>query len=334
MWRLHVDEEYHQYAENCHVVDGIEVCEFPDWVPDIPPAMDFAKQGIMNLLQMIPDGNYVSLYIFSGNIKMLAYRKRPAEVMEVLNEIPQGEDNTLLFTGVNEIPDGDKVIVITDGTPTEDSTRVKRFNGEVFLIGVGTEYNENILKYIADQTNGKIYHIEKSDDLQSVIPNLFPQDIGASNVRVYIESPFQVNLVNYSGNPLSLGTLEGVVSIYGNLTVPINYDGVVLRVRVTYDLPNRPNQQVVEELSVTPAFNQTGFLASVNSDIIGEVTYYEKLKELGPGNVEETINVLKSIAETTRRADLIEKTKKLSEGAGDTKKVVSETTKTLRGNRS
>ncbi|NON61303.1 hypothetical protein [Acidianus sp. RZ1] len=66
---------------------------------------------------------------------MLAYRKRPAEVMEVLNEIPQGDDNTLLYTTINQIPDGNKFIVIADGTPTEDLKEVKKFNGDVFLIG-------------------------------------------------------------------------------------------------------------------------------------------------------------------------------------------------------
>lgn len=71
---------------------------------------------------------------------------------------------------------------------------------------------------ISRPINKKVYHIGDNDNFQSIIPNILSQDFGASNVKVYIESPFQAN----SGNPITLGTLEGAVKIYSHIIVPTN----------------------------------------------------------------------------------------------------------------
>jgi uncharacterized protein YihD (DUF1040 family) len=51
---------------------------------------------------------------------------------------------------------------------------------------------------------------------------------------------------------------------------------------------------------------------------------------LNEHNLNQTINVLKNIAESTKMLDLLEYTRKLADSKGDTKRLNSEVTKRLR----
>jgi len=69
---------------------------------------------------------------------------------------------------------------------------------------------------------------------------------------------------------------------------------------------------------------------SIDQDIVAEGMWYYNLRYLNEHNLNQTINVLKNIAESTKRLDLIEYTRKLADSKGDTKRLNSEVTKRLR----
>ena len=71
-------------------------------------------------------------------------------------------------------------------------------------------------------------------------------------------------------------------------------------------------------------------MQSIDQDIVAEGMWYYNLRSLNEHNLNQTINVLKNIAESTKRLDLLEYTRKLVDSKGDTKRLNSEVTKRLR----
>jgi len=52
---------------------------------------------------------------------------------------------------------------------------------------------------------------------------------------------------------------------------------------------------------------------SIDQDIVAEGMWYYNLRNLNEHNLNQTINVLKNIAESTKRLDLLEYTRKLAD---------------------
>lgn len=98
---------------------------------------------------------------------------------------------------------------------------MKKFSGRVIFVGVGRYYNENILKALSDQTNGILHHVDNLDELFKIFTESVKEYIGAQKVKVFLSSEFPVNLINYYDNPINLGTLEGLVRIYGYIDLPL-----------------------------------------------------------------------------------------------------------------
>jgi len=329
MWRSDVLPEYANYGTNCRVVDGVEVCEFPEWVPKYPPRIQQALEALKEILAYIPEHNFVSIYTFSDEVIPIVTMSPPTYASFQLSNVQRGSEETRLYTALNLVKDADEIIVITDGSPTDPPSRVREFSGRVILVGVGKYYNESVLRALADQTNGLLYHVDNLDELFKIFAESVKEYIGAQRVKVFLSSEFPVNLINYSGNPINLGTLEGPVRIYGYIDLPPNFSGKLLEVKVKYNVLEK-EEEIKKELYITTASSKEDFVQSIDQDIVAEGMWYYNLRYLNEHNLNQTINVLKNIAESTKRLDLIEYTRKLADSKGDTKRLNSEVTKRLR----
>lgn len=203
---------------------------------------------------------------------------------------------------------------------------MKEFSGKVIFVGVGKYYNESVLKALADQTNGLLYHVDNLDELFKIFAESVKEYIGAQRVKAFLTSEFPVNLINYSGNPINLGTLEGPVRIYGYINLPPNFSGKLLEVKVKYNVLEE--EEIKKELYITTASSKEDFMQSIDQDILAEGMWYYNLRNLNEHNLNQTINVLKNIAESTKRLDLLEYTRKLADSKA--KRLNSEVTKRLR----
>lgn len=142
--------------------------------------------------------------------------------------------------------------------------------------------------------------------------------------------------MNYTP-PIYLGTVEGVVRIYGFVQVPPRYSGEVVRVRLTYtDTFDEREYSLERSISLTPATDSAQFVSGLNKYLLWEVEYYEKMREISHllesgMQVEATrkMKELKEIAERTRKQDLIEATRKIM-NASDEKEISSEITRKMR----
>jgi hypothetical protein len=90
------------------------------------------------------------------------------------------------------------------------------------------------------------------------------------------------------------------------------------------------------EITLSPARSQEDFRSGLNSSVVTEVNYYQKLREVletlnsgDPVEVTRRVAELSQLAEKTKRTDLIEETKRLTR-LNDLRNLSSEVTKRLR----
>jgi len=324
--------------------------------------IETAKQGAMQLLNKIPKGNKITFITFSSEVKVLAEFSDTASatVQEVISSVT-ARGNTVLYTALSTAVNIAKkynlpgyIILLTDGNPT-DITDVTAYEKveipagfKIISFGIGDDYNEQLLKVLADKSGGIINHIQDPTEISNSLPQAAVTEVGAKNVTVEIDSPSPVKVLNYSGPPIKLGAIEGVIRIYGETTIPANFSGNIINVRINYEDPTTgKNETIVAVSPITSATNSQMFLNGINNDILSEYQYYELMNKLvtqvSSNNLAEatrTLQQMNQVAQQTRRIELIETTRRLQESvettrrlgnAEQTKKIVlSEATKKLR----
>lgn len=314
--------------------------------------INLAKEGAKSVIGKIPSGNKVTLVSFSSEVKVLVQAVEPSVARVTVDSI-KADGPTPLYKSLKEaieiheregIPS--RIILLTDGKPTdksdpEDYDKIKfPENTEVVTIGVGDDYNEVILKKVADLSNGLFYHLTDPSTIPEIMIKSAPTQVAGKNVRVeFLDTPSQVKLINYSGPPVTLSSLETVAQIFGELLLPPNFSGNVVRVKVGYDTPDGKARREIEgSLSVTPALNTSEFLESIDQVVVNEFRYIELLKEYNAeiermdlDTATRTVKKLEELAEKTQRIEMRDTTKKLADVLEATKRIrTEETTKRIK----
>jgi Ca-activated chloride channel family protein len=220
--------------------------------------------------------------------------------------------------------------------------------------GIGADYNQSILKALADASGGTLHNITDAQKLK--LPSLMQEsavnEVGARNITVDFGTP-DVKILNYKGPPVTINAVETVAKIWGRVPIPAGFNGRLLNIQVTYsDTIDDKKKTINAPVEVRLAKNDEQFSEGINNNLVSEFTYYQGLEEyyqhLAAGQLKEatkTMNQLSANAEQTRRTDLIEATKRLSDQheatlrlGGSTestnrllKEAASETTKRTRG---
>ncbi|MFP3205133.1 MAG: VWA domain-containing protein [Metallosphaera yellowstonensis] len=327
--------------------------------------LENAKKGAVELLKRIPPGNKVSFVTFSTRVNIVRQFVDPVDLTQEIENLSAGGQTaffTALLTAFNlhnkhGLPS--YVILLTDGNPTDDTNpeTYKRLqipgNLQVVSFGIGEDYNESILKALSDKSSGVFYHVNDAMEIPEKLPKAAKTKIAAKNVSVDIVSESNVRLLNYAGPPVKINAVEGVIKILGETLIPPNFRGNFMTVKVNYEEPidGRP-QALMNVVAVNPAPDQSTFISGVNKDVLLEYEYFNNLQkissEVEAGNLVEATRTLKrmeEIAGQTRRIELMETTRRLSDSlettkrAGGTteqtrklsKEVSSEVTRKLRG---
>jgi len=312
--------------------------------------IELARKGALELLNRIPEGNKVSVLSFGERVNLLAEAVNPTDASRAIQDLT-AEGSTPFYSALlsaislikkYEMPS--YLILLTDGNPTDvtvlDNYKNLEFpsNVKVIAYGIGEDYNEVLLRLLADKTGGIFEHVSDVNEIVNLLPKAAVTKVGAQDVTVDIKSEGQVRLFNFEGPPVRLNAVESAVTIWGELTLPSNYSGNILHVAVTYFDPATQTQQTMSQaLSVQVASTMEQYNAGIDKDLVAEYNYYVLLDKYGRdlsatnlGEATKTLNQLTQLAQQTRRLDMMEQTKRLQNSLEQTRRLGSvEATKRL-----
>ncbi|OEU67823.1 MAG: hypothetical protein BBJ57_01935 [Desulfobacterales bacterium PC51MH44] len=189
-----------------------------------------AKHAVLNLLADLSAGDRFALVAYSDGVKKYSDLVHVTGVnrkllISSINRIwacggtnlgagLQTGINTLL--GAKKIGNAGKVILISDGLANQgitDSTSLGNMASiaveKEFLVttvGVGTEFNEQLMTYIADQGTGNYYYLENPNAFAEVFKKEFYNSRSTAATAVEVQIPLKngIFLVNAAGYPIKV----------------------------------------------------------------------------------------------------------------------------------
>jgi Ca-activated chloride channel family protein len=234
-----------------------------------------AKEAAIEALRRLDREDIFSVVVYDHNVRTVvpAQKARHVEQIEAMIRSIRSGGNTALFGGVSQGAaqvrknlGGDyvhRIILLSDGiantgpSSPEDLGRLGaallKENISVTTVGVGMDYNEDLMTRLAQRSDGNTYFVESSRDL----PRIFAAELGdvlnvvARNVRVIIDCPGDVKplrIIGRDGRIRGRQVELGLNQLYGNqekyvlveLELPPGQEGLkmeVARVNVTYEDP-------------------------------------------------------------------------------------------------
>lgn len=152
-----------------------------------------ARMAASSLVETLADGDIVSLYAFSNQVRELAPptrlgRQNRASIMASISRLEAG-GGTAMYAGVEtglarltQAPATHpvrRVVLISDGQanvgPSDPGSfgqlaaRYSEFGAQVSAIGVGLDYDESTLGQLAVRSAGRLYHLEQPSQMASIL---------------------------------------------------------------------------------------------------------------------------------------------------------------------
>ncbi len=180
------------------LVDGVPAWQSEN-IPDevlarLPRKIDRVKDALRAAVEQLRPADRFALVAFAGQAVTLvpntagADKRRLLDVVDGLDELQLGDDTYIgrgMALGFEELQRGaspglaDRMLVLTDGfTLDEDDCRAWAERAQaarvpVSTMGLGGEFNEELMIPIADRTGGEAYLLEDAED----IPAAFAQEL-------------------------------------------------------------------------------------------------------------------------------------------------------------
>jgi Ca-activated chloride channel family protein len=187
--------------------------------------LEKTKQAAMQLVDRLAPNDVFSLIVFSDHAEVLASAQK-VEAKDALREKIQGihaNGSTALYAGVTKGADQieeylsskriNRVILLSDGLANigPSSPRDLRRLGSqlsehgiaVTTIGVGDDYNEDLMAALAEASDANYYYVKDTEKL----PEIFAMELGemlavaARDVKIEIICPDGVRPLGFIGRP-------------------------------------------------------------------------------------------------------------------------------------
>ena len=200
--RLVTDAQFEELARQGLLqevlVDGVPAWRSDDISNEVlarsPRKIDRVKDALWAAVEHLRPADRFALVAFAGQALTLvpntagADKRRLLDVVNGLAELQLGDETYVgrgLALGFEELQRGaspglaDRLLVLTDGyTLDEDdcrawAARARQSHTPISTMGLGGEFNEELVIPIADQTGGEAYLLEEPDD----IPAAFAQEL-------------------------------------------------------------------------------------------------------------------------------------------------------------
>ncbi|MCK5706848.1 MAG: VWA domain-containing protein [Candidatus Aureabacteria bacterium] len=237
--------------------------------------MENAKRGAIEIINRLSSKDILSVIVYDNAPYTLISAQHVINKEAIISQIRSisSGGSTALYGGVSfgaseiykNLTDNyiNRIILLSDGLAnvgpqsTEDlaclGENLESQGISVTTIGVGLDYNEDLMTVLADRSSGNSYFARNSDEL----PQIFAEEIGeamtlmACNVRVLLECPDNIRPVSIIGRKgvvndrdmeVIIGNLYGSSEKYTlfEVEIPEGKDGRNLkaaRIRIEYDDP-------------------------------------------------------------------------------------------------
>ena len=235
--------------------------------------LEKAKQAAMQLVDRLTANDYFSLVVYNNNAQVLVAAQK-VEDKQALKEKIQGigaDGGTALYSGVKTGADQleeylsarriNRVILLSDGlanvgpsTPRDLrrlGSQLAGRNISVTTIGVGDDYNEDLMAGLAEASDANYYYVKDTEKL----PEIFAKELGemlavaARDVRIEIICPAGVTPLGFIGRSETFENQKSTVSLSQFTTGQNRY--LLLRCIVNGDKPEvaRVNVNYKDELA-------------------------------------------------------------------------------------
>lgn len=200
--RLATDAQFKELARNGLLqevlVDGVPAWQSANIPEDVlvrlPRKVDRVRDALWAAVEQLRPADRFSLVAFAGQALTLipntagTARRRLLDVVDELDRLRLGNDTYIgrgMALGFEELRHGaadglaDRLLVLTDGfTLDEDecrawAARARQAHTPISTVGLGGEFNEELMIPIADQTGGEAYLVENPED----IPAAFAREL-------------------------------------------------------------------------------------------------------------------------------------------------------------
>ena len=199
--------------------------------------LEKTKQAAMQLVDRLAPNDIFSLVIFSDEARVLvpAQRVEDKDALKEKIESIQADGSTALYAGVkmgaNQLQEFfsskriNRVILLSDGLANvgPSSTRDLRRLGSdlaergisVTTIGVGDDYNEDLMAGLAEASDANYYYVKDTEKL----PEIFAKELGelltvaARDVRIEIVCPDGVKPLGFIGRAEKFDSQRATVNL-------------------------------------------------------------------------------------------------------------------------
>lgn len=301
-----------------------------------------AKAAAIEALTRFGLQDIFSVVVYDTNVHTIVPAQKVKNIQTIIHTIQQIQagGSTALFGGVSQGAaeirknlENDyvhRIVLLSDGLANvgprmpDDLGRLGaaliKENISVTTVGVGTDYNEDLMAQLAQKSDGNTYFVESENDL----PNIFAAELGdvlnvvAKKVKVTITLPDNVKPVNVIGregrireNTIELfmnqlyGSQEKYALVEVNLPESVSGSSITIaRADVTYENPFSRKQETSTGSSYASFSSDLKKVAkSTNIDVVREYQLnlnalaQEKAIELSDkGKKEEAVKELKQSA--------------------------------------
>ena len=301
-----------------------------------------AKAAAIEALTRLGLQDIFSVVVYDTNVHTIVPAQNGGNIQHTINTIQQirAGGSTALFGGVSqgaaeirknlESDFVHRIILLSDGLANvgprmpDDLGRLGaaliKENISVTTIGVGTDYNEDLMAQLAQKSDGNIYFVESGIDL----PRIFAAELGdvlnvvAKKVTITITLPDNVKPLNIIGRE---GRIRGnkvelyMNQLYGNqekyalieVTVPESKPGSrikIARADVVYDNPFTHSREKSTGVSYASFSSDPKKVArSTNIDVVREyqlnlnaMAQEKAIKLSDKGKKKEAVQALKQSA--------------------------------------
>jgi Ca-activated chloride channel family protein len=197
------------------LTDGVpayHITNLPDgYMADLPRRIDYAAEGLRLAAQYLRPQDQFALAVFAGDARRMlpllpgSQKDRLLQAATQLDHERMGEGTNLalgLAVLLQSDPPLQRLIILTDGY-TEDvsgcyqwAARARQAGVRLTTLGIGAEFNQDLLIPLADQTGGQAYYVEEPQHIPAAIQQELGQALRATarNVAIHLRTPSGVTL--------------------------------------------------------------------------------------------------------------------------------------------